>query len=75
MKLNWMSSAFERRKRKVGGSPLAMVSGSWISVRLCFVVVRNDKKYAYLHVLHRGVVSSIFVCSIPSRGKCVGRDA
>lgn len=75
MKLNWISSALERRKRKVGGSPFAMASGSWISVSLCFVVVRYDKKFAYLHVLHRGVVSSIFVCGIPGRGKCVGRDA
>lgn len=75
MKLNWISSAFERRRRKVGGSPFAAASGSYVSVSFCFVVVRDDKKYAHLHVVHRGVVSSIFVCSIPSRGECVGSDA
>jgi hypothetical protein len=42
---------------------------------VCSVVVGNEKKYAYLHVVYRCVVSSIFVCSIPCRGECVGSDA
>ena len=75
VKWNWSSSAFERRRRKVGGNPFAMASGSWISVSLLSLFRQCRWKYAYLHILDGCIVSSIFVCIIPSRGKCVWSNA